>query len=141
MTDTVHDPRIQEWTTLHKDYEKYEQFALVIKLICVLVCVVCLAVFIDTIYSIVLILTLWLQEGVWKTYQARIGARILVIEKQMLDSSNSDTPNPFQFYSQWEKNRPGMFGLIREYMRNSFRPTVVYPYKVLIVITILSAFI
>ena len=140
MKEAINDPRIQEWMTLHHDFEKYEQFALIIKLVCVIISVVCLTVFIDTLFSIILILTLWLQEGIWKTYQARIGARILVIEQQMLKATN-DEPHRFQFYSEWEKNRPGMFGLMMEYIKNSFRPTVIYPYKILIVITIISAFI
>jgi len=56
----------------------------------------------------------------------------------MLADSNEQKQAPFQFYTQWEMNRPGMLGLTKEYFFNSLRPTVVYPYLVLILLIILS---
>jgi len=114
MDDKCWGSRTEEWVVLHRDYEKYEQFALVIKLVTVVVCLVCLVSSIHLVLSTLLILTLWFMEGVWKTFQARMGERILTIEKALVDSNELKQP-PFQFYSEWELNRPRKFGLVKEY--------------------------
>ncbi len=89
-----------------------------------------------------LILTLWLQEGIWKTYQARSGERLLVIEAALKNPEKngieaSAPPFSFSFYSTWETQKPGIVGLILEYISNALRPTVMYPYVVLIAIYLL----
>jgi len=85
----------------------------------------------------VFILVLWLQEGIWKTYQARIGARLLLVEKRLVDPPATQD-QPFQLYSAWEKNRKGAFRLVAEYAANSLRPTVAFPYVILLLATLAS---
>ena len=131
-----------EWQTLHGDYEKYEQFSLLIKLFSVGLCLLCITLSIDSYLSLMLILTLWLQEGIWKTYQARSGKRLLIIEAA-LNSPKKDDPHtsatPFSFYSDWERQKPGAVGLIIEYISNALRPTVMYPHVALVAIYLLHS--
>lgn len=133
-----------EWQTLHSDYEKYEQFSLLIKLFSVGLCLLCIALSIDNYLSLMLILTLWFQEGIWKTYQARSGERILAIEaalKNLQKDGVATTITPFSFYSTWEMQKPGAAGLVIEYISNALRPTVMYPYVALVAIYLLHAFL
>jgi len=117
----------QEWSILHNDIEKYERLSLKIKLFTVLICVLCVAYNIDVVFSMILISILWLQEGIWKTFQKRMELRIIFIEQQL----KNETEKAFQFYSQWEDNRAGIVGLVKEYIINSLKPTVAYPYVLL----------
>ncbi|OUR98046.1 hypothetical protein A9Q81_12360 [Gammaproteobacteria bacterium 42_54_T18] len=131
-----------EWQILHSDYEKYEQYALLIKLFSVGLCLLCIALSIDSYLSLMLILTLWFQEGIWKTYQARSGERLLTIEAALKNPPKDaiGTPTiPFSFYSTWETQKPGTVGLIIEYISNALRPTVMYPYVILIAIYLLHS--
>lgn len=133
-----------EWQTLHRDYEKYEQFALLIKLFSVGLCLLCITLSINSYLSLMFILTLWLQEGIWKTYQSRSGERLLIIEaalKNPQKNSIETAVTPFSFYSTWEVQKPGIAGLVLEYISNALRPTVMYPYVVLIAIYLLHAFL
>ena len=133
-----------EWKILHGDYEKYEQFSLLIKLFSVGLCLLCIVLSIDSYLSLMFILTLWFQEGIWKTYQARSGERLLIIEealKSQQKEGSYTSITPFSFYSEWEKQKPGAAGLVLEYISNALRPTVMYPYVALIVICLLHSFL
>ena len=136
MKEPLLDSLAREWEILHHGYERYEQCSLGLKVLGVIVCLACIVAPVIPILSILLILTLWLMDGIWKTFQARMGERILRIEKALSNAVES-TVLPFQFYTQWEMNRPGIMSLLKEYVLNSVRPTVVYPYFVLVLITIL----
>lgn len=133
-----------EWKILHGDYEKYEQFSLLIKLFTVGLCLLCIALSINNYLSLMFILTLWFQEGIWKTYQARSGERLLIIEEALKGQQKENayaSTTPFSFYSDWEKQKPGTVGLVLEYMSNALRPTVMYPYVALITINLLHVFL
>ena len=39
---------------------------------------------------------------------------------------------PFQLHSQWQAQRTNSLGLLREYALNACRPTVAYPYAVIV---------
>lgn len=122
-----------EWAILHGDIEKYERFSLIIKLFSVLISGLCAAYYVAAWFSVVLIFVLWLQDGIWKTFQKRIEARILFIETA-LRTNEDENSEAFQFYSQWEDNRKGVIGLVKEYLSNSAKPTVAYPYVVLVLL-------
>ena len=141
-SDTMNNLSI-EWRTLHNDVEKYEQFSLLIKLFSVGLCLLCIALSIDDYLSLMFILTLWFQEGIWKTYQARSGERLLAIEAALKNPQKEGADasiSPFSFYSTWEMQKPGTVKLIIEYISNALRPTVMYPYVALITIYLLHAF-
>ena len=126
----------REWEALHRDHESYERFALVIKLTAVVLSLACLAYGVDSVLVILFILALWLQDGIWKTFQARLGARILSVEK-MMRAPAGEAGAPFQLYTVWESSKNGAVGLIKEYLLNALRPTVAYPYVVLVAMVFL----
>ncbi len=128
----------QEWTILHHDHERYDRYGLLIKLTAVLACLISLTVIVSLWLALVFVLVLWLQEGIWRTGQARTSERLLAIEKMI---ANSGDQPAMQFYSNWEANRPGTVGLIREYVHNAIRPTVAYPYVILLGIEITVAIV
>lgn len=122
-----------EWAILHGDIERYERFSLIIKLFSVLISGLCAAYYVAAWFSVILIFVLWLQDGIWKTFQKRMEARILFIEKALRTNADENS-EAFQFYSQWEDNRNGVIGLVKEYLSNSAKPTVAYPYVVLVLL-------
>jgi len=120
-----------EWCLLQNQFDSYEKHSLYIKLLGV---IVLLAVQISGVISlfIVLLLTvLWLQDAIWKTFQSRIESRLLQIEKYISEKSEE---NAFQFNSEYNRFRLSGISLISEYVRQSIRPTVAFPHIVLILI-------
>jgi hypothetical protein len=127
----------QEWTTLQNNYEQYERTALAIKLIAVLLCVAGLIFDFAFIADIVVVL-LWVQESIFRTYQFRLGARLLRIEALMKQPDSLSSP--FQLHSEWLANRKGVAGLIAEYIASSVKPTVAFPYVVLLLLGVIAYF-
>jgi len=126
----------REWELLHTDNEKYERYSLLIKLVAIS-CSVLLIVFSSTVFlSLLIIVVLWGQEAIWKTFQDRMCDRIMLIE-QAMSSNSTPLPDAFQFYSEWSKNRPATVGTVKEYAKSALRPTVLYPYLVLIALVCL----
>ena len=123
-----------EWAILHGDIERYERFSLLIKLVSVVLCVALVVLKTDLYFSVIIILVLWLQDGIWKTFQQRLQVRILFVEQQMKEAEN--TNESFQLYTQWEGKRRGMVGLVKEYVLSSLKPTIAYPYVVLVLLVI-----
>jgi predicted PurR-regulated permease PerM len=120
-----------EWTIIHGDIERYERFSLLIKLVAVLICVLGIIFHLNFWLALIFILILWLQDGIWTTFQKRLESRVLFIEKNMQKES-AGLDQSFQLYSQWNENRAGITSVIREYILNSAKPTVAYPYSVLL---------
>lgn len=112
-------------------YERYEFGALTIKLTAVVLMFTGVVVELHAAWLLLLIAVLWLQEGIFKTFQARLGARLLVIE-QGIEAGAADAA--FALHRPWQARRPGMFGLVREYLASALRPTVAFPYLVLLVL-------
>ncbi len=123
-----------EWAIIHNDIEKYERFSLIIKLFSILICTLSIALSINSFVTIFLILVLWLQEGIWKTFQQRLATRIFLIENNI---KNKTDKNAFQLYSEWQNNRLGAVKLITEYISNSVKPTVAYPYILLVIMLVI----
>ncbi len=119
-----------EWVIIHGDIEKYEKFSLTIKLFSVLVSALLIAYVVDKWVAVVLILVLWLQDGIWKTFQKRLEIRIVYIEQKLQNKTDKNSL-AFQLYSQWEDKRQGVAELIKEYLINAAKPTVAYPYALL----------
>ena len=136
MTSESNTLLVKEWQSLHKSHEVYEQYALIIKLFSVATTLFSLAFYHENPIIILVLAILWLQEGIWKTYQARNCFRIELIERALIE----DNLTAFQFYSQWANNRPSAMGLIVEYIKNSLKPTVIFPYIPLIFITLVAQY-
>jgi hypothetical protein len=132
----------QEWQALQTQYEQYERSALQIKLAAVLMCVWLLGgglmSKLNLMLAVVFVLLLWLQEGIFRTSQARLGERIAQLETG-LRTSGEDTavPTPFQLHSDWQQRRGGVFALLMEYAKNAARPTVAFPYLALLLVSVL----
>lgn len=114
----------QEWLALQAQHERYEVLALAVKLAAVAVC----AVVPDATLALCLIALLWLQEGVLKTFQGRLGDRLLVVEAGVKAGA---VAVPMQLHSDWLATRPGAAGLLLQYLKSALRPTVALPYPLL----------
>lgn len=120
-----------EWCLLQNQFDSYEKHSLYIKLLSI---IVLLAAEISDVISIIIVLVLvvlWLQDAIWKTFQSRIEPRLLQIEKYISEKSEESV---FQFNSEYHRDRLSGISLIKEYVRQSIRPTVAFPHIVLILI-------
>jgi len=126
-----------EWEIIHHDIEKYERFSLLIKLASILISVICLGFHLNVWFALSFLLILWLQDGIWTTFQNRLQARILVLEKSLQNKSEDNNSDAFQLYSQWSEKRQGGVEVVKEYMVSSVKP-MAYPYIVLIGLMLLA---
>jgi len=122
-----------EWEILHADNERYERFSLLIKLVAVVSAIFLMVLSSGVFFPVLMVLLLWGQESIWKTYQARLCDRIMIVEAA-LKTEGENIPEGYQFYSEWLKNKPSTSGLIKEYAKNGLKPTVMYPYIILLVV-------
>lgn len=122
----------QEWSVLQKLHERYEFGALTIKLTAVVLFFAGVVVELHGTWLVMLVALLWLQEGIFKTYQARLGARLLALEQGI---ASGETMRVFTLHSDWLAQRKGLPGQLREYLGSTIRPTVAFPYLVLLVLT------
>ena len=126
----ANEPLGQEWMTLQNNHEHYERGALQLKLVTVVFAFALLAVNLPALIVALVVAALWLQEGIYRTSQSRLGARLLALEGLI---RGDESAVPFQLHTQWQMARPGAGGLMREYLGNALRPTVAYPYVMLLV--------
>jgi len=140
MTTVSTQLLLKQWQTLHNSHEDYEHYALIIKLVAVSA-TLCLYMFsLSMIVSLLLIAALWLQEGIWKTFQSRTADAIMVIEDKLAvtdDEKLDEAEQPYLLYKQWQANRPNTKALITEYVQNSLKPTVIYPYLPLMLVILI----
>lgn len=122
-----------EWAVLQHNHEQHERNSLLIKLAGVALLAASPALALSVPASVALLLVLWLQEAILRTFQARLGERILRIE-QLLREGAAQSAAPCQLHSEWLASRPGLAGLLGEYGKNMLRPTVAFPYAVLVLI-------
>ena len=125
-----------EWATLQNNHEQHEKNALLIKLVSVALFVGTLALPVPVDALVFLMLLLWVQEGILRTSQMRLGERILRIE-QHLRQAPPEPAAAYQLHSEWQAARPGLAGLLAQYGKNMLRPTVAFPHSVLMLMAIL----
>lgn len=116
----------QEWQTLQNNHEQYERSALLIKLSSLALCLASLAARLPLAWAALVVALCWLLEGIFKTYQARLGERLLRVEfllKQPLPGLEA-----MQLHSAWTLARPGGIRLLAGYAASAARPTVALPY-------------
>jgi len=124
-----------EWQTLQQGVERSEAMSLGIKLFAVVVLLSGLAFKLSVLTIALLLLVLWFQEAIWTTFQARSEAHLLSIEQ----SCNEDVhQSAFTFHSHWRQSRPGGLKLVADYCSSAIRPTIAYPYVVLILIDVVT---
>ena len=122
----------QEWSVLQKLHERYEFGALAIKLTAVVLFFAGLVIELHGTWLMLLVAVLWLQEGIFKTYQGRLGTRLLVLEQGI---AAAEPMRVFALHSNWLAQRKGLIGQVGEYLGSTIRPTVAFPYLVLLVLT------
>ncbi len=120
-----------EWVALQQDHERYEASALLVKLVAVVLATLGIALSWPALAAILPLPVLWLQEGILRTSQSRLGERLLRIESGASDA--------YRLHTEWQAGRPGVVGLVAEYVRNALRPTVAFPYAVLLVVMFINA--
>ncbi len=128
----------QEWQTLQTNHEQHERNALLIKLVCVALCVAGLAAHVSSGWLVLVVALLWLQEGIIKTYQSRLSDRLLKVEAMLL-APTAPTLAAMQLHSEWMASRPGAFSLIASYAISACRPTVAFPYAPLLIAVAIQA--
>ena len=125
-----------EWSLLQNQFDSYEKHSLFIKLSSI--GILAAAYFTNhlSVFVLLLLLILWLQDAIWKTFQARIDARLLQLEDYLSNEHALENHDgiAFQFNSLYAQNRPGNVGLLKEYLGQSLRPTVAFPHIVLVAI-------
>jgi hypothetical protein len=116
----------QEWQTLQNNHEQHEKFALLIKLLSLALCLAGLAFGLPLRWTGFAVALCWLLEGVFKTFQARLGERLLRVEYLL----RQDQPGlgAMQLHSEWSLKRPGVLQLLLGYAASAGRPTVTLPY-------------
>lgn len=124
----------REWLLLQAQHEAYEWAALALKALAVVVFVWAPS---GALAAAALPL-LWLQEAIVKTWQARLAAHLLQLERQIAaaeDSSSSAAAGPaMQLHSRWQAGRPGGVALLRGYGLSALRPTVAFPHLPLLIL-------
>lgn len=118
--------REREWLLLQTQHEQYEFAALALKLAAVA------GLAFGARWLPVLLLVLWLQDAILKTFQARLGARLERVERLLREGAGEEAA--MQLHSEWAASRPRGLGLLREreYLLSACRPTVAFPYLVLL---------
>ena len=120
-----------EWLALHRAFEAHERNALWIKLIAIVLCGGAVILSLNEYFVSTLVVTLWIQEAVIRTFQSRLGSRILRVEQLIRDNVPGGA---FQLHSEWLAQRKRGAAMLGEYAVNALRPTVAYPYIALILI-------
>ena len=119
-----------EWAVLQNNIEQYEKSALLIKLFAVGLFAAALVFSLTDLLTIALIVVLWVQEGVLRTFQSRLVARILKVEEMLRQAGGA----AFQLHSEWMASRKGALDMLFEYAAAALRPTVAFPYVVLLLV-------
>ena len=125
----------QEWTTLQNNHEPHERSALLIKLVAVALFAGAWLAGLDPLMVCALVLLLWFQESILKTWQSRLAARLLVLEA-MIKRGPRSGDHPYQLHSQWLAQRPGLADRLIEYGHSAIRPTVAFPYGALLLLAV-----
>lgn len=125
----------QEWITLQNNFEQYEMNCLLIKLVSIALLVFSVALGLNVVIAVSLLLIFWVQEGIFRTYQSRLGERILRVE-QLIRQSSVQASLSHQLHSEWLALRPGLTELLAEYGKSMLRPTVAFPHVLLILMNL-----
>jgi hypothetical protein len=135
-----HQYLAQEWSILQHQFDSYEKASLAIKLVSLLLVAFALLLAKLSFAFLCLVLILWLQDGIWKTFQARIEQRLLVVEQMFNDSMADKQPAQiaFQLNRQFLANRSSTLKLVAEYLQQACRPTVAFPHALLLLICIMA---
>ena len=122
-----------EWCLLQNQFESYEKHSLYIKLTSILMLFLSGILSISTTSIFLILLVLWIQDAIWKTFQSRIEPRLLQIEKSIRDKTEGQE---FQFNSEYHLVETSGLSKLQEYAQQAVRPTVAFPHIALIIILV-----
>ncbi|BBB28054.1 hypothetical protein [Neptunomonas japonica] len=124
---------VNEWNTLQTQSDSYEKHSLYIKLLAIAITAsTALLIAKTSLYIVIILAILWLQDAIWKTFQARISDRLIKVETALQETNSANNLPPCQLNSEWLAKRSGFVGLIKEYLCHAVRPTIAFPYILLI---------
>ena len=83
-------PLIIEWQTLQNNYEQHEKNALLIKVTCLTIFLLSQAMSSSRLWATFIVLLCWGLESIFKTYQSRLGERLLRIEVSIQQGNEND---------------------------------------------------
>lgn len=124
-----------EWCLLQNQFDSYEKHSLYIKLLSVVVLLLAEISSATSFVIFLVLLVLWLQDAIWKTFQSRIESRLLQLEKYIAEKNEASA---FQFSSEFNRERLSGVSLISEYVHQAVRPTVAFPHVVLVLILLVQ---
>jgi len=126
-----------EWCLLQNQFDSYEKHSLYIKLVSIMVLLSAEISGVIGIPIIFILLVLWGQDAIWKTFQSRIEPRLLHLEKSI---STDCSESACQFNTEYDKMSLSALGLIIEYARQSIRPTIAFPHVVILIFILIKLF-
>lgn len=126
-------PLIIEWQTLQNNDEQHERNALLIKLTSIILFLLGQIVGQAIAWALLIALLCWGLESIIKTYQSRIGQRLLKVEAAIKNQHDSEA---MQFHTNWQNKRPNGLGLMGEYAKHAVKPTVAFPYVIILLASI-----
>ena len=124
-----------EWQTLQNQFDSYEKYSLLIKLVAIFTTAFALGFEFNLLVPVLMVGVFWLQDGIWKTFQGRFETRLLIVEAALAANHNE---TGCQFNQQYQQIANSGAGLIKEYLNQCLRPTVMYPYVVLLSLALSS---
>ncbi|WP_448548374.1 hypothetical protein [Thalassotalea fusca] len=108
-----------EWQILQKQSDQFETWSLILRLVAIVLLFTSLLTQVPWLCGLVFLL-LWLQDAIWKTFQARTENRLIEIERAIAD----DLPlTPYQFNYPFSIQPRSSVILIGEYLKQALRPT------------------
>ncbi len=117
----------QEWLQLQQSYDQMEKHALWLRLLCLTLWLWLVQSESTVVLQAGLIGFCWLNEALWKAQQDRAGARLLALEAALREEQDIAC----QWQSSWLAQRPGIAGLIGDYVKAGLKPTVAVSYLIL----------
>jgi hypothetical protein len=131
-----HPALVEEWRTLQNNHEAYERGALLLKLAAMTAFVA--GYVLGLAYELTggLALLVWAQESIYRTSQARLRVRLTQVEQ--LVRNDAPANSACQLHTEWQATRPGTAGLLAEYASHALRPTVAFPYAILLVVELVG---
>jgi len=126
-----------EWCLLQNQFDSYEKHSLYIKLVSIMVLLSAEISGVIGIPIIFILLVLWGQDAIWKTFQSRIEPRLFQLEKSI---STDCSESACQFNTEYNKVSLSGLALIIEYARQSIRPTIAFPHVVILIFILIKLF-
>ena len=123
-----------EWSLLQNQFDSYEKYSLLIKLASVGLLSAAYLSNNLSFFVLLILMILWLQDAIWKTFQSRIDTRLVQLESYLSGKHELESIDgkAYQFNSLYLQNRPSSVGLIVEYLHQAIRPTIAFPHVLLL---------